>query len=694
MNLALIRNIGIAAHIDAGKTTVSERLLFVSGVEHRIGQVDEGTATMDYMPEERERGITITAAATTLPWREHSINLIDTPGHVDFTVEVERSLRVLDGAVLVIDAVAGVQAQSETVWRQMRRHAVPAIAFVNKCDRAGADFLAAVATIRKRLQAPAIPVQYPIYRDGHLIGLVDLLSGRAFDFVAGDRAPDEPPVEIEVPHDVRDEVGVLRSELLDALADFDDAVMQSVLESRELHSAELKPVLRRAVLRSALLPVGCGAALRSIGIEPLLDAVVDYLPSPLDVPALVGRRPSDGASLTRRASESEPLTAYAFKIHAESHGDLTFVRIYSGTLHAGDALLNPRIHKHERVGRILRVHADSRTPLERACAGDIVALTGLKHTTTGDTLCSPQEEILLEALHFPEPVISMVVEPKSTLDRDKLRTALKRLAREDPTFHEREDDATGQWHVAGMGELHLEVMLHRLSSEHRIDAAMGKPRVAYRETIRSGSAPTEGAGRVERNLAGKDVFGAVQLELAPAAASEGTAAAVRVEWAEDLAIPREFRSAIQQALLDSSHSGPRFGFPLVGCRVIVTGGESKPRADSELGFVQAAAIALREATSRAPVDLLEPWMAFEIETPSEFASGIIADLNARRAEVESVESSGSLRVVRGRVALAQMFGYSTAVRSLSQGRASFSMVPSGLAVVPEQELAERGLTWG
>jgi len=692
--LARIRNIGIAAHIDAGKTTVSERLLFVSGVEHKIGEVDEGTATMDYMPEERERGITITAAATTLPWRGHTINLIDTPGHVDFTVEVERSLRVLDGAVLVIDAVAGVQAQSETVWRQMQRHRVPAIAFVNKCDRAGADFLAAIASIGKRLGAAAIPIQYPLYDDGRLIGLVDLVSARAFDFVSGGRTPDEPPVEIEIPSGAADEVGVLRSELIDALSDHDDALLQSVLDAEPVDASALRRVLRRSVLQHRLLPVLCGAALRSIGIEPLLDAVVEYLPSPLDVPPIAGTSTKDGERVERPPTEDAPATAFAFKVHAEAHGDLTFLRVYSGRIHASDSLLNPRTHKHERLGRILRVHADSRTPIESAGPGDIVAVTGLKHTTTGDTLCAHASPIVLEALTFPEPVISMVVEPKSTLDRDKLRQSLRRLAREDPTFHEREDEATGQWHVAGMGELHLEVMLHRLASEHHVEASMGKPRVAYRETVRAGSPPTRGSGRVERVLAGKDVFGAVELALAPSPSPEAASSPVSVEWSGAVGVPKDFRAAVQQALVDSAQSGPRFGFPMVGARIVVLGGESKPRADSELGFVQAAAIALREATSAASIDLLEPMMAFEIEAPSEFASGIIADLNARRAEVEGVESAGSLRVIHGKVALAQMFGYSTAVRSLSQGRASFSMVPAGHQVVPEHELASRGLTWG
>ena len=693
MNPARIRNLGIAAHIDAGKTTVSERLLFVSGVEHRIGEVDDGTATMDWMPEERERGITITAAATTLRCREYSLNLIDTPGHVDFTVEVERSLRVLDGAVLVIDAVAGVQAQSEAVWRQMRRHRVPAIAFVNKCDRAGADYFAALASIEKRLGAPAAPLHFPLFDDGHFVGFVDLLTQRAFGFSGPERDHGETPPETPIPAGAADEVGVLRSELIDKLADHDDELLKAVLDGREVELAVLKRALRRATLGGHVLPVLCGAALRNIGIEALLDAVIDYLPSPCDVPPVRGVAPGDGSALTRDADPAAPVAALAFKLHAEAHGDLTFLRVYSGVIRAGDALFNPRTRKHERINRVMRMHADSRTQLEEAGPGEIVAVTGPKAVITGDTLCDHAAPIVLEALVFPEPVISMVVEPRSTNDREKLRVALKRLAREDPTFHEREDESTGQWLIAGMGELHLEVMLHRLAGEHHVDAAMGKPRVAYRETVRRGTTATSGAGRVDRIVAGKEMFGAVELELLPAISADSTAAQATIEWSEACVMPRAFRASVQQALLDSAQVGPRFGFPLVGAHLVVRGTETHPRKDAEPAFIQAAAIALREATEAAPIDLLEPVMAFEIECPSEFAGGVIADLNARHAEVTGVESRGTLRAVIGRVPLAHMFGYSTACRSLTQGRASYSLRPAGFQVVPEQVLVTRGLVW-
>jgi elongation factor G len=690
VQLDRLRNIGIAAHIDAGKTTVSERLLFYSGVEHAIGEVDDGTATMDWMPEERERGITITAAATTLPWREHTLNLIDTPGHVDFTIEVERSLRVLDGAILVIDAVAGVQAQSEAVWRQMRRHRVPGIVFVNKCDRAGADFMAAVESVKRRLGAPAIPIQYPLHDGPALIGVCDVVARRALDFASTQREPGDPPREIPAPSTVADEIAVLRSELVDALADGEDALIEAVLEGRDVEPAAILAALRKRTLAGTLVPVLCGAALRNVGIQPLLDAVVDLLPSPRDVAAVSGVDPRTGERASRPADPEAPVAALAFKLQAEAHGDLTYLRVYSGRIAAGETLLNPRTKKHERIGRLLRMHANARTAIESAGPGEIVAVTGLKTTVTGDTLCAHAAPIVLEPVHPPAPVISMVVEPRSTLDRDKMRAALQRLAREDPTFHQREDEATGQWVIAGMGELHLEVALHRLKSEFKVDASMGPPRVAYREALRAGSGSVRGAGRVERQIAGKEVFGAVELELAPL--GDG-AASIEIGWAAGCAVPEAFRAAVADSLALSAQVGPRFGFPLVGARIELTRGESRPRLDSEIAFVQASALALREATQGAAIDVLEPVMAFEVETPAEFGSGVIADLNARRAEIEAVEGHGATKVIRGKVPLSAMFGYSTAVRSLSQGRASFSMRPAGFQVVPEGDLAGRGLTW-
>ncbi|MCE9592749.1 MAG: elongation factor G [Planctomycetes bacterium] len=684
MNIASLRNLGIVAHIDAGKTTVSERILFFSGVEHRIGEVDDGTAVMDWMPEERERGISITAAATTLVWRGHTLNLIDTPGHVDFTIEVERSLRVLDGAVLVIDAVAGVQAQSETVWRQMRRHHVPSLAFVNKCDRAGADFLAALASLRRRLDAPAVAIQYPWFREQKLVGVVDLLRRRAIEF---DLDPTRAPVETDVPEALVNEIGVLRSDLLDALADGDEAILAAVLEERDVPLAELRAALRKATIESRIVPVLAGAAFKNVGVQPLLDAVVDYLPSPLDVPPIGGTHPETGAPETRACDVKARTAALAFKLHAEAHGDLTFVRIYAGVLMPGEQLVNPRTKKLERIARLLRLHADQRTPIETAGPGEIVGVQGLKFTATGDTLCDPGAPLVLERLTFPEPVIAMVLEPASSAEREKLGAALRQLTHEDPSFHAREDESTGQWSVSGMGELHLEVMLHRLASEFHVKARMGKPRVAYREAVRRAGA---GSGRVERLLGGKEIFGAVDATIEPAREFE---TGVDVVFEPECKVPNALRETVRESLALAAQVGPRFGFPLVQARVRLSGGESRPRVDSELGFIQAANLALKDALERAEVDLLEPLMSFEIHVPAEFSSGVIADLNGRQAEVAEVLSVGTDRRVVGKVPLYQMFGYSTVVRSLSQGRAGHSLQPAGFAPVPEAELAARGLVW-
>jgi elongation factor G len=687
VDLKQLRNIGIVAHIDAGKTTVSERILYDSGVEHRAGEVDEGTTVLDWMAEERERGITITAAATRIPWRGYEINLIDTPGHVDFTIEVERCMRVLDGAVLVLDAVVGVQAQSETVWRQMARHGVPCIAFVNKCDRVGADVLAATETLQTRLGARGVPVQYPLFEEGALVGVVDLVTRETWSFRGDPRKARGE--SIPWPEHSADEIAVLRAELLDTLAEEDEGLIETLLEEREPEPGALKAVLRKRVLERSLVPVLCGAALKNIGLQPLLEAVVDYLPSPADLPPVVGQDPKTGAELQRGAGPDEPLCALAFKLYAGPHGDLTFVRIYSGTLEQGMRLQNPRTGKKERAMRLLRMHADAGVQLESAGAGDIVAIAGLKFTGTGDTLCAEGAPIVLESLELPVPVITRVAEPSSSADRDKLRAALARLAREDPSFQVHEDEDTGQWHIAGMGELHLEVIEHRLRDEFKVEPHVGQPRVAYREAVIETG---RGDGRVDRQLGGKDVFGAVELEVARDPSDNGEALHPRVEWRAD-EIPEPFRQAVTEALLQEAQTGPRFGFPLVDALIRVTGGESRKQKDAELGFVQAAAIALREALMAARVELLEPLMAFEIQCPSEFSSGVIADLNSRRAEVGEVLTEGDLRVILGSVPLSQMVGYSTAVRSLSQGRASFTMQTAGFRRVPEEELAARGLVW-
>jgi elongation factor G len=684
MDLAKVRNLGVVAHIDAGKTTVSERILFDAGVEHRMGEVDEGTTVLDWMTEERERGITITAAATTIPWKGHTLNLIDTPGHVDFTIEVERSLRVLDGAILVVDAVMGVQAQSETVWRQMRRHGVPCVAFVNKLDRPGADFLRAVSDVKKRLGARAVPVQFPIAGENGVEGIVDLLTGSTWRFSAD--PPQATADREELPPQVADEVGVLRAELLDVLSEEDEELIGVLVEGREPDPRLLHRALRPRVVSGALVPVLCGVALRNVGIQPLLDAVVDWLPSPRELPPVRGRHPESGAIETRAPSDDAPTAALAFKLQAQAHGDLTFVRVYSGSIAPGVSLWNPRVRRFEKVARVLRMHAESGVALEKASAGEIVALTGLKHTGTGDTLCAKEAPIALESLEFPDPVITLTIEPSSSADRDKLRASLARLEHEDPSFRVSEDAETGQWLIAGMGELHLEVLQHRLETEFHVKQKVGAPRVAYREAP---MARGRGAMKIERLIGGKDVFGSVEIEVLP----DREVLAPVVEWGEPCPVPEAFRRAVTDTLRLDAHAGPRFGFPLIHARIRVVGGASDPRRDSEIAFVQAATLALREAISAGKVALFEPLMSFEILAPAEFTSGIIADLNARRAEVGEVQADGLVRAIRGTVALSKMFGYSTAVRSLSQGRAGFSMEPAGFREVPESELADRGLVW-
>jgi elongation factor G len=687
MDLARLRNIGVVAHIDAGKTTVSERILFDAGVEHRMGEVDEGTTVLDWMAEERERGITITAAATTIPWKGFTIDLIDTPGHVDFTVEVERSLRVLDGAVLVVDAVMGVQAQSETVWRQMRKHRVPCLAFVNKLDRPGADFLRAAGDLKKRLGARPVPIQYPIpggLGEKGVDGIVDLVTRRTLRFTATPPACTEE--DVPLPSALADEIGVLRAELLDVLSEDDEALLGMLLEGKEPPVEDLRRALRARVLSGSIVPVLGGVALANVGIQPLLDAVCAYLPSPLDLPPVRGRDPESGAEVERAPKDDAPLAALAFKLQAQVHGDLTFTRIYAGRIAPGASLWNPRARRFEKVARVLRMHAESGVALESAGPGEIVALTGLKATGTGDTLCSKDAPIALESVVFPDPVITLTIEPASSADRDKLRAALARLEHEDPSFHVREDEETGQWLIAGMGELHLEVIQHRLESEFHVKQKTGTPRVAYREAVLSAG---RGRSRVERQIGGKDVFGEVEIEVAPS----DSVAIPDVDWDPKCPVPAPFRKAVAETLALDAHAGPRFGFPLTRARIRVVGGASDPRRDSEVGFVQAASLALRDALGNGDVALFEPWMSFEIQAPAEFSSGIIADLNARRAEVSDVQADGAFRQVKGTVALSKMFGYSTAVRSLSQGRAGFSMEPAGFRQVPEGELEERGLVW-
>ncbi|HEX6882496.1 MAG TPA: elongation factor G [Planctomycetota bacterium] len=681
-----MRNLGIVAHIDAGKTTLSERILFYSGVERRMGEVHEGTATLDYLAEERARGITITAAATTVPWRGHSIHLIDTPGHVDFTVEVERCMRVLDGAVLVVNGVAGLQAQSETVWRQMQRHHVRALAFVNQLDRPGADFLRCVADLTKRLGVRAVPIQYPLVHGRAENALIDLLTLEAREFLAEDQG--RAPRPCSVPPAEAEEAAVLRAELVDVLAEEDEGLLEAVLAGRAVGAAELAAALRARVLAGSLVPVLGGSALRNVGVQPVLDAVVDYLPSPGEVPPVAGLHALTGARLERAPDPAGPPCALCFKLIADPSEDLLFVRVYSGTLVPGMKLYNPRTKRMERIARILRMHADQRIPVLEAFPGEIVALTGCKQSVTGDTLCEHDEPILLERPVFPEPVLTRVVEPQSSGERERLRTALERLGFEDPTFTVREDEETGQWLIAGMGELHLEIKEHRLRDEFRLAVRVGQPRVAYREALQAAS---RGEARVDRVLGGAHFTGSIDLRLEPLPAEEGGGA--RVEWDPACPVPAAFRPAVAEALRLEAQVGPRFGYPLAPLRVRVVGGEPRPELDTEAGYVQAASQALRAALAAGEVAFLEPLMAFEIEAPAEAMSAIVGDLNAKHAEIRELTAEGDSRRVEGRVPLYHVFGYATTVRSLSQGRASFALTPAGFARVPEAELAARGLTW-
>ena len=728
MSIEKLRNIGIVAHIDAGKTTISERILYYTGVERRMGEVHEGTATMDWMEEERRRGITITSAATSVPWRAHTINLIDTPGHVDFTVEVERCMRVLDGAVLVLNAVNGVQAQSETVWRQMRRHRVAALAFVNQLDRPGADFLGAVRDLRERLGAPAIPIQFPVGSGREARAVVDLIRGVCLRFPEGDkgrRAP-EGPVQEAVPEELADEVGVLRSELIDALADDDEELFACVLEEREPDEAALVRALREAVASGRLLPVLCGAALRNVGVQPLLDAIVDYLPSPAERPAVRGLSPQDGTELERPPVADGPLCALVFKLMADANEDLLFTRIYSGSLRPGQKVFNPRVGRMERIARVLRMHADARQPLEEAGPGEIVALSGLKMSATGDSLGGHDDAVLLERPSFADPVITRVVEPRATGDREKLRQALERLAFEDPSFHPKEDEETGQWRIAGMGELHLEIKEHRLRDEFGLEVTVGQPRVAYRE------APTVAAraeARIDRQLGGARVVKEVGLEMFAIDTEGATRSeagggsqergaqqdesdapgdapgdgqnddrsddrnAERIEWSSEVALHESLRPALEDALSHGLSVGPRFGYPVMGARLRIVSASGEVGADGEAGLVQAAGQALRQALAAAEVVLVEPVMEFEIESPAEFMSGVIAALNAKRAAIRDLSAEEGVRAVRGRVPLFEMFGFATTLRSLSQGRAHFTLSPAGFRRVPEDVLEARGMVW-
>ncbi len=660
------RNIGIMAHIDAGKTTTTERILYYTGRNYKIGEVHDGAATMDWMAQEQERGITITSAATHCLWSDHRINIIDTPGHVDFTMEVERSLRVLDGAVAVFDGVAGVEPQTETVWRQADRYGVPRICFVNKMDRTGADFYHVLDTIRERLTTNAVVVQLPIGEEADYRGIVDLVRMRARVWSSADLGAKWR--DIDIPDDLADDAELYRHELLDTLSDFDDDLLEKFIEEQEIPAEQIIAVLRAATIAGDLVPVLNGSAFKNKGVQALLDAVVDYLPSPLDIPATTGTSPSSGAIVTRKPQESEPLSALVFKIMTDPHvGKLTYVRVYSGSLDKGSQVLNSRTGRRERIGRILEMHANERVDLKRASAGDIAAVIGLKNSRTGDTLCSPAAPVALESLDFPDPVIDVAVEPRSKADQDKMSRALIALSEEDPTFQVRTDAETAQTIIAGMGELHLEVLVDRMLREFKVGANVGKPQVAYRETL---SRPVLNHTFVHRKqTGGSGQFAVITASLEPNSESEYEF----VSRIRSGAIPREFIKPVDDGIRDAMSNGVLAGFPTVGITVTLTDGKTHDVDSSEMAFKVAANGWFREAAPRARPVLLEPVMSVEVVTPDDYVGDVVGDLSSRRAQVRGSERRGSNQILSAQVPLAEMFGYSTDLRSRTQGRATYTM---------------------
>ncbi|PTQ51252.1 MAG: Translation elongation factor G [Brockia lithotrophica] len=678
MPIERLRNIGIMAHIDAGKTTTTERILFYAGKIHKIGEVHEGAATMDWMPQEQERGITITSAATTVFWREHQVNIIDTPGHVDFTVEVERSLRVLDGAIAIFSAKEGVEPQSETVWRQADKYHVPRLAYVNKMDIVGADFFAVVEEIRKRLGAHPVPIQVPIGAESEFRGLIDLVTMQAYFYLddLGTRTEAQ-----SIPEEYREVAERWRTHLLEAAAELDDALMEKYLEGEEITPEEIRRALRRGTLDFKIVPVLAGSSYRNKGVQFLMDAVVDYLPSPVDIPPVKGTDPDTGEPLERRASDDEPLAALAFKIMSDPYiGRLTYLRIYSGVLRSGTYLLNPRKGHRERIGRILRMHANHREEVDEVPAGEIVAVVGLKDTMTGDTLCDEKAPIVLEAMTFPEPVISVAIEPKSKADQDKLALALQRLSEEDPTFRTWTDQETGQTIIAGMGELHLDVLVDRMRREFKVEANVGAPQVAYRETF---TVPVKAEGKYIRQTGGRGQYGHVWIEFFPLERGEGFVFENRIVGG---VIPKEYIPAVEAGLREALQNGVLAGYPLTDVKAVLFDGSYHEVDSSEMAFKIAASLALKEAAKQARPVLLEPIMKLEVSVPEDYLGDVIGDLNARRGRVEGMERRGNVQVIRAYVPLAEMFGYATDLRSRTQGRGTYIMqfshyeeVPAGIA---------------
>ena len=669
------RNIGIMAHIDAGKTTTTERVLYYTGKIHKIGETHEGASQMDWMEQEQERGITITSAATTAQWKGHRINIIDTPGHVDFTVEVERSLRVLDGAVAVLDAQSGVEPQTETVWRQATTYGVPRIVFANKMDKIGADFLYSVRTIHERLQANAHPIQLPIGAEDNFTGIIDLIKMKA-EIYTNDLGTDIQ--ETDIPEDLQDLAEEWREKLVEAVAETDEELMMAYLEGEEIDVPTLKAAIRKATVAADFYPVFCGSAFKNKGVQLMLDAVVDYLPSPLDVPSIKGVDPNTDQEVERHSSDEEPFSALAFKVMTDPFvGRLTFFRVYSGTLQSGSYVKNSTKGKRERVGRILQMHANSRQEIPEVFSGDIAAAVGLKDTTTGDTLCDEKAEVILESMEFPDPVIEVAIEPKSKADQDKMGIALQKLAEEDPTFRAYTNQETGETVIAGMGELHLDIIVDRMRREFKVEANVGAPQVSYRETFR---ASTQAEGKFVRQSGGKGQYGHVWIEFTPNEEGAG------FEFENAIVggvVPREYIPAVEAGLKDAMENGVLAGYPLVDIKAKLYDGSYHDVDSSETAFKVAASMALKAAAKKAQPAILEPMMAVEITVPEEYFGDVMGHVNARRGRVEGSEVRGNAQIVKGMIPLSEMFGYATTLRSATQGRGTFSMTFDHYEDVPK-----------
>jgi len=683
--LEKIRNIGIIAHIDAGKTTVSERILFYTGVSYKIGEVHEGTAIMDWMEQERERGITITSAATTCFWmpirekgnkdKEYRINLIDTPGHIDFTVEVKRSLRVLDGAVVVFDGVAGVEPQSETNWRYADEYNVPRICFINKLDRMGASFEKSLNSIYERLTPNALPLQLPIGSESNFSGIIDLLENKAFEF-HGDHG--ERVVEISIPENMKSEVEEQRHKTIERIVDTDDQLMEMYLEGKEIGVEDLRKALRKAVLQNKLVPVLCGSALKNKGVQFVLDAVVDYLPSPLDLPPVKGTHPKTGEEIFRKPYDEEPFTALAFKIATDPYvGSLTYFRNYSGVLKRGSYILNSTKGEQERIGRIVRMHANQREEVEEVYAGEIAAIVGLKNTTTGDTLCDPNNPIVLEKITFPEPVIGVRIEPKTKADQEKMGIALRKLSEEDPTFKVKGDEETGETIIQGMGELHLEIIVDRMKREFGVEANVGRPQVAYKETITTES---QAEGKYIRQSGGRGQYGHVWLKLKPLERGKGF---VFIDAIKGGIIPSEFIPAVEKGIREAMDKGILAGYPVVDVEVTLFDGSFHEVDSSELAFKIAGSIAFQEAAKNAKPVMLEPIMKVQVIIPQDFLGEVTGDLNSRRGKIEALGERLNTKIIDAKVPLSEMFGYATNLRSLTQGRGTFTMEFSHYEIIPQ-----------